>query len=66
MQQLNGAEIVFNPSATITGLRYKLPYISWDFEVHKRRKDFPMFYRVCYYSEPLWAIEARNAAIANR
>ncbi|GAV03454.1 hypothetical protein RvY_13874 [Ramazzottius varieornatus] len=36
MQQLNGAEIVFNPSATITGL-----------------------------SEPLWAIEARNAAIAN-
>ncbi|KAI5712752.1 hypothetical protein M8J75_010861 [Diaphorina citri] len=33
---LNGAEIVFNPSATITGL-----------------------------SEPLWGIEARNAAIAN-
>ena len=33
---LNGAEIVFNPSATVTGL-----------------------------SEPLWGIEARNAAIAN-
>lgn len=33
---LNGAEIVFNPSATISGL-----------------------------SEPLWGIEARNAAIAN-
>lgn len=33
---LNGAEIVFNPSATINGL-----------------------------SEPLWGIEARNAAIAN-
>lgn len=33
---LNGAEIVFNPSATIGGL-----------------------------SEPLWGIEARNAAIAN-
>lgn len=33
---LNGAEIVFNPSATIGGL-----------------------------SEPLWSIEARNAAIAN-
>lgn len=33
---LNGAEIVFNPSATVAGL-----------------------------SEPLWAIEARNAAIAN-
>lgn len=33
---LNGAEIVFNPSATITGL-----------------------------SEPLWGIEARNAAVAN-
>jgi len=33
---LNGAEVVFNPSATISGL-----------------------------SEPLWSIEARNAAIAN-
>ena len=33
---VNGAEIVFNPSATITGL-----------------------------SEPLWGVEARNAAIAN-
>ena len=33
---LNGAEIVFNPSATVGGL-----------------------------SEPLWSIEARNAAIAN-
>lgn len=33
---LNGAEIVFNPSATINGL-----------------------------SEPLWGVEARNAAIAN-
>ena len=33
---LNGAEIVFNPSATIGSL-----------------------------SEPLWGIEARNAAIAN-
>ncbi|XP_065574217.1 beta-ureidopropionase-like isoform X2 [Artemia franciscana] len=33
---INGAEIVFNPSATVGGL-----------------------------SEPLWAIEARNAAIAN-
>lgn len=33
---LNGAEIVFNPSATVNGL-----------------------------SEPLWGIEARNAAIAN-
>jgi beta-ureidopropionase len=33
---LNGAEIVFNPSATVDGL-----------------------------SEPLWGIEARNAAIAN-
>ncbi|XKL65148.1 hypothetical protein PGB90_005234 [Kerria lacca] len=33
---LNGAEIVFNPSATVSGL-----------------------------SEPLWGIEARNAAIAN-
>lgn len=33
---LNGAEIVFNPSATVAGL-----------------------------SEPLWSIEARNAAIAN-
>nr|XP_018916514.1 PREDICTED: beta-ureidopropionase [Bemisia tabaci] len=33
---INGAEIVFNPSATVTGL-----------------------------SEPLWGIEARNAAIAN-
>jgi beta-ureidopropionase len=33
---LNGAEIVFNPSATVNGL-----------------------------SEPLWSIEARNAAIAN-
>uniref|UniRef100_A0A8D8UU70 Beta-ureidopropionase n=1 Tax=Cacopsylla melanoneura TaxID=428564 RepID=A0A8D8UU70_9HEMI len=33
---INGAEIVFNPSATITGL-----------------------------SEPLWGIEARNAAVAN-
>jgi beta-ureidopropionase len=36
MLGLNGAEIVFNPSATIGGL-----------------------------SEPMWAIEARNAAIAN-
>lgn len=33
---MNGAEIVFNPSATVGGL-----------------------------SEPMWAIEARNAAIAN-
>lgn len=33
---MNGAEIVFNPSATTDGL-----------------------------SEPMWAIEARNAAIAN-
>jgi predicted amidohydrolase len=33
---LNGAEIVFNPSATVGGL-----------------------------SEPMWSIEARNAAIAN-
>lgn len=33
---LNGAEIVFNPSATVGAL-----------------------------SEPMWAIEARNAAIAN-
>ncbi len=36
MYGLNGAEIVFNPSATVGGL-----------------------------SEPLWSIEARNAAIAN-
>lgn len=34
---LNGAEIVFNPSATVGAL-----------------------------SEPMWPIEARNAAIANR
>lgn len=34
---LNGAEIVFNPSATVGAL-----------------------------SEPMWAIEARNAAIANK
>ena len=34
---LNGAEIVFNPSATVGEL-----------------------------SEPMWPIEARNAAIANR
>jgi beta-ureidopropionase len=33
---LNGAEIIFNPSATVGAL-----------------------------SEPMWAIEARNAAIAN-
>lgn len=36
MYGINGAEIVFNPSATVGGL-----------------------------SEPLWFIEARNAAIAN-
>lgn len=36
MYGINGAEIVFNPSATVGGL-----------------------------SEPLWGIEARNAAIAN-
>lgn len=36
MYGINGAEIVFNPSATVSGL-----------------------------SEPLWSIEARNAAIAN-
>ncbi|KHN75509.1 Beta-ureidopropionase [Toxocara canis] len=36
MYALNGAEIIFNPSATIAGL-----------------------------SEPLWGIEARNAAVAN-
>jgi len=36
MYGLNGAEIIFNPSATLSGL-----------------------------SEPLWPIEARNAAIAN-
>uniref|UniRef100_A0A0N5AIL9 Beta-ureidopropionase n=1 Tax=Syphacia muris TaxID=451379 RepID=A0A0N5AIL9_9BILA len=36
MYALNGAEIIFNPSATVSGL-----------------------------SEPLWRIEARNAAIAN-
>lgn len=36
MYKVNGAEIVFNPSATVDGL-----------------------------SEPLWPIEARNAAIAN-
>ena len=36
MYGINGAEIVFNPSATVGGL-----------------------------SEPMWAIEARNAAIAN-
>lgn len=36
MYSLNGAEIIFNPSATVSGL-----------------------------SEPLWPIEARNAAIAN-
>ena len=34
---LNGAEIIFNPSATVGAL-----------------------------SEPMWGIEARNAAIANR
>lgn len=36
MYSLNGAEIIFNPSGTVSGL-----------------------------SEPLWPIEARNAAIAN-
>ncbi|XP_046904114.1 beta-ureidopropionase [Hypomesus transpacificus] len=36
MYSMNGAEIIFNPSATVGGL-----------------------------SEPMWAIEARNAAIAN-
>ncbi|XP_055327677.1 beta-ureidopropionase-like [Paramacrobiotus metropolitanus] len=36
MLQVNGAEIVFNPSCTVAGL-----------------------------SEPLWGVEARNAAIAN-
>lgn len=36
MYSMNGAEIIFNPSATVGGL-----------------------------SEPMWSIEARNAAIAN-
>lgn len=46
---LNGAEIVFNPSAT----------------VRVQRGSADSFPQVGGLSEPMWGVEARNAAIAN-
>lgn len=53
MFALNGAEIIFNPSATVNGLSEgKKFYLN---------KTFLIF----FFYLALWPIEARNAAIAN-
>ncbi|VDM38186.1 unnamed protein product [Toxocara canis] len=59
MYALNGAEIIFNPSATIAGLRFMRNenLVGRLGEIAARK--YPV------YSEPLWGIEARNAAVAN-
>jgi beta-ureidopropionase len=59
---LNGAEIVFNPSATVGALRFlffKFVYLSD--QIVSNQSCVNLFKN----SEPLWSIEARNAAIAN-
>ena len=57
MYGINGAEIVFNPSATVGGLRYN------PLKIIKSLLYFMAF--LYKNSEPMWSIEARNAAIAN-
>lgn len=54
MYALNGAEIIFNPSATVGALRCGAAY---DLLFSQNA--------ILIFSEPLWGIEARNAAIAN-
>ncbi|VDN13402.1 unnamed protein product [Dibothriocephalus latus] len=64
MYGLNGAEIVFNPSATVDGLRHRSTV--WASQPCGGRigsVGAVEFY--CCFSESLWPIEARNAAIAN-
>lgn len=51
MFAVNGAEIVFNPSATVGALRFVC------LNTHGKLTQV--------LSEPMWPIEARNAAIAN-
>lgn len=54
---INGAEIVFNPSATVWKTRFF--FLRWN------HSENDLFFQICGLSEPLWGIEARNAAIAN-
>lgn len=54
---LNGAEIVFNPSATVGEMRC--------IKKSKAIEDGHNIYFFLHFSEHLWGIEARNAAIAN-
>lgn len=80
MFALNGAEIIFNPSATVGKLRqfknrirlfnllktvscYQLAFYSFDqFFKTEITKGFS---KIKVFSEPIWPIEARCAAIAN-
>ena len=58
MYGLNGAEIVFNPSATVGALRWA--------ENANFGRGYMVILCFCFdCSEPMWPIEARNAAIAN-
>lgn len=76
MYALNGAEIIFNPSATTSGLRYSsalvihfvaiIELLSYKLRLHVFKFFSSLFsFSLYFYSEPLWRIEARNAAIAN-
>lgn len=54
---LNGAEIVFNPSATVSLLSTKIN----QFFI----REFWFNLKTAGASDPMWPIEARNAAITN-
>ena len=58
---LNGAEIVFNPSATVGALRSVLTFTRYI----KPSMHLVVTGFITFYSEPMWPVEARNAAIAN-
>lgn len=64
---LNGADIVFNPSATVRGIRIQ-KYSHMLHATLLKVDPFILFFvpsQIGNLSEPLWGIEARNAAIAN-
>ncbi|KAJ8776769.1 hypothetical protein J1605_015358 [Eschrichtius robustus] len=69
MYSINGAEVIFNPSATIGALRPRrlAPGLQLGAEhpLSLAGKSTTWFLSFRSHSESLWPIEARNAAIAN-
>lgn len=59
---INGAEIVFNPSATVGDLRFT---DSLMVAFLNKLNSLLIITFLLFFSEPLWGVEARCAAIAN-